>query len=367
MEQLVQFISTSFTISFVIMPITIRILQANKILDSPNERKLHSACKPSLGGLPILIGFLCAVLLWMPLGKLGEYKYFLGGVVFMSLLGLRDDLFDLRARQKLVGQIIAALFICSTMDIRLSSFNGLFGLYEIPLYLSYTLTIFTIIVITNAFNLIDGIDGFAGSVAVIVLTFFGVWFFLVGEVYFSLILFALVGSVIGFLFYNWYPSKIFMGDTGSLVLGFTISIAAVYFIEYNSKLLSSHIYKFNSGIFTAIGVLSIPLYDTIRVFVIRVWQKKSPLLPDNNHIHHSLLKLKFSHGKSTLILCSLNVVVILLVVAMKDTTGVIVFSTTAIILSIYSAVVKYLVKTNKLESVSRLRLIKSRRLERESA
>ena len=208
----------------------------------------------------------------------------------MFIIGFRDDLINLRAFQKLFGQISAALIIVAVCDIRLMSLYGLFGIGEVPILLSYILSIFTIIVITNAYNLIDGIDGLAGSVGVIASLFFGIWFFLNDQSSFALISFAFTGGLLAFLNFNWPPSKIFMGDTGSLLIGFFLSIVTIKFIDTNSILESSE-FAFGGSIGTALAVLVLPLADTARVFVKRAAKGRSHMHPDRAHFHHILLRL----------------------------------------------------------------------------
>ena len=236
----------------------------------------------------------------------------------MFIIGFRDDLINLKAFQKLFGQIAAALIIVIVCDIRLKSLYGLFGVNEIPEVVSYLLSLFTIVVITNAYNLIDGIDGLAGVVGMISTIFFGTWFFLAESTPYALICFALAGAIFAFLQFNWAPSKVFMGDTGSLLIGFFLSIIAIKFIDANHTLVSDNIYRFEAVIGTAIAVLILPLYDTIRVFIKRVAKGKSPMHPDKTHVHHILLRLGCNHAQATVILATVNIIFVLLALVLKD-------------------------------------------------
>jgi len=210
-----------------------------------------------------------------------------------------DDLFHLRALYKLIGQFPAILLLVFITQVHFTSLHGVFGIEKIPLFISAPISILTILVITNALNLIDGLDGLAGSISLIGCVVFGIWFFLIGETLYAFIAFSLVGAILGFLYYNWEPSKIFMGDTGALLLGILLSIFAIRLIELNAQLPFSHAWKLESSIGFTIAVLIIPLSDTLRVFVARVLKKQSPFKADNNHIHHLLTKeLKFSHAQA---------------------------------------------------------------------
>ena len=297
------------------------------MLDTPGGRKIHTVDTPSMGGVPIFIGFVVAVSIWVPLEYLRDIKYVLGALGIMFIIGFRDDLINLRAFQKLFGQIAAALIITIVCDIRIMSLYGLFGVYELPEIVSYAISLFTIIVITNAFNLIDGIDGLAGTVGLVSSLFFGVWFYLAGLEAYSFICFAILGSILAFLQFNWAPSKVFMGDTGSLLIGFFLSIITIRFIETNYVLADTEPHKFVAFIGPSIAVLIVPLYDTLRVFIKRVLKGKSPMHPDKTHLHHILLRLGCTHAQATAILATVNIIFVLLALVLKDFSDAVVLPT----------------------------------------
>lgn len=318
MEQIFLLTGTAFLITFFLFPVFIKVFKSKKFLDTPGGRKIHTVQTPSMGGLPVFVGFSIAVLIWIPMSMLADLKFVLSALMIIFIIGFRDDLINLKAIQKLLGQIAASLIIVAVCDIRLMSLYGLFGIYEISEFWSYIISLFTIIVITNAYNLIDGIDGLAGSVGVISSLFFGVWFLLTGHDPYAYVCFAIAGSLIAFLQFNWAPSKVFMGDTGSLFIGFFISIIAIKFIDANYLLADGDPIKFQSFVATAVAVLIIPLYDTIRVFVKRMLKGKSPMHPDKTHIHHILLRLGANHAQATGILVTVNVIFVLLALVLKD-------------------------------------------------
>ena len=296
----------------------IKVFKKRNFLDAPGGRKIHTVQTPSMGGLPIFIGFAISLLIWMPFEQLREIKYVISALTIMFIIGFRDDLINLRAFQKLFGQIAAMLIIVAVCDIRLMSLYGLFGVYEIPLVVSYALSAFTIIVITNAYNLIDGIDGLAGSVGIICSLFFGIWFYLVGASAYAFISFAILGGLLAFLQFNWAPSKVFMGDTGSLMIGFFLSIVTIKFIDLNYNLQVAHPFRFDAFIGPAVAVLIVPLYDTLRVFIKRMLRGKSPMHPDRTHLHHILLRLGCNHAQATGILATVNVIFVLLALVLKS-------------------------------------------------
>ncbi|KOF03993.1 hypothetical protein OB69_03035 [Roseivirga seohaensis subsp. aquiponti] len=318
MEQFFLLGGTAFLITFLIFPVFIKVFKKRNFLDTPGGRKIHTVQTPSMGGLPIFIGFAISLLIWMPFEQLREIKYVISALTIMFIIGFRDDLINLRAFQKLFGQIAAMLIIVAVCDIRLMSLYGLFGVYEIPLVVSYALSAFTIIVITNAYNLIDGIDGLAGSVGIICSLFFGVWFYLVGASAYAFISFAILGGLLAFLQFNWAPSKVFMGDTGSLMIGFFLSIVTIKFIDLNYNLQAAHPFRFDAFIGPAIAVLIVPLYDTLRVFIKRMLRGKSPMHPDRTHLHHILLRLGCNHAQATGILATVNVIFVLLALVLKS-------------------------------------------------
>lgn len=324
MEYFFLLAGTSFLITFFLFPVFIKVFKRRNFLDTPGGRKIHTVETPSMGGLPIFLGFIAAVIIWTPLEDLKEIKYVLSSLGIMFIIGFRDDLINLKAFQKLLGQIAAALIIVAVCEIRFSSLYGLFGVTDIPDYLGYTISLFTIIVITNAFNLIDGIDGLAGSVGIVSSIFFGVWFFLAGNSAFAFVCFALLGAILAFLQFNWAPSKVFMGDTGSLLIGFFLSIITIKFISGNYALADDAPYKFGASIAPAVAVLIVPLYDTIRVFVKRMLRGKSPMHPDKTHLHHILLRLGCNHSQATSILATVNIIFVLLALVLKDFSDAIV-------------------------------------------
>lgn len=315
---------TAFVISFLIIPVIIRYSHEKNLMDIPGRRKIHKKLTPSLGGIAIFIGFGIAALIWIEPAMWTEVRYCFIAQAVIFFVGVRDDLVPLPPASKLLGQIIASVILIVLIDLRLRSFHGIFGIHELPLWFSYAFTLFTIIVITNSFNLIDGLDGLAGLLAVISLISLGLWFFLVGDKAFAGLAFAMAGAIIGFLYFNWEPSKIFMGDTGALVIGVTLAIFVIRFIDSHVTMPADSPMRFASAASAGIGVIMIPLADTLRVFVIRIFRGRSPFAADKNHIHHSLLRLGLSHGKATLLLGGIQLGFIVLIISLRHYTNAIV-------------------------------------------
>ncbi len=270
-----------------------------------------------MGGIPIFSGALFSLLLWMSSNLGVQNKFLLSSLVILFIIGLRDDLIPMKPRFKLASQLVPILLVSVFSNIQLNSLYSLVDLTFNPV-VAIIITVFTLVVITNSFNLIDGIDGLSGTIGSIILITFGTWFFNIELTALSFISFAFVGGLIAFLIYNWSPSRIFMGDTGALLIGFLIGCLTIHFINANFNLPTSNPNKFTGSISTAICILIIPLVDTLRVFFLRVIRLKSPLMADNNHIHHYLLDLGLSHGTSTVLLAVINIGFISLAYFGKD-------------------------------------------------
>ena len=305
MEHILLSASLAFLITFFAIPIVIQVAKDKKLFDEPDERKVHKTVIPTLGGLGIFAGFIIATLMGVPSGITSELQYFAAATTVIFFLGLKDDILVLSASKKFIGQLVAAGIVIKFGGVQLTNMHGFLGIYEIPHIASIVLTIFTIIVITNSFNLIDGVDGLAGSLGVLTTLVFGIYFFFAGQLTYAVMALALTGSIIAFLIYNFSPAKIFMGDTGSLLLGLVNSILVIKFINVAGNPAA----KFGLEASPAIGfaILMIPLFDTLRVFTLRILDRRSPFSPDRTHVHHFLLDLGFNHRMITLTCVTANI------------------------------------------------------------
>lgn len=310
MANLIAAAITSFVICFLIIPVIIKYSLEKNLVDIPGRRKIHKKITPSMGGIAIFLGFFVASMVWVDIAHWKELRFILMALFIVFFIGVRDDLVPLRPFMKIIGQVMASMLLMMLFDLRLKSFYGLLGIYEIPIIISYSITVFTIIVITNSFNLIDGLDGLAGTIASIALLAFGVFFFLAGDTIFSILSFCMLGAVGAFLFFNWEPSEIFMGDTGALVIGLMLAILAIHFIDFQFNLPTDHPYRFRAGISGAVCFIIIPMADTLRIFILRLTRGQSPFTPDKSHIHHGIMRLGFSHGKTTLLLAIIQLIFI---------------------------------------------------------
>lgn len=278
----------SFFIAFFSIPVIIQVAKEKKLFDQPDERKWHKSIIPTLGGLGIFAGFAIAVILATPRGISFEFQPFLAACLIIFFLGLKDDILVLSPSKKFIGQIIAAFVLIKLGGIRIDHFQGIFGLYHIPPISSDIVSLLTIVLIVNSFNLIDGIDGLAGSLGVLTTIVFGLFFTANNNIPSAVMAFSLSGALIAFLIYNFPPAKIFMGDTGSLILGLVNAVLVIRFINapLNQQLANLH---FNAAPAMGFAILIVPLFDTLRVFLLRILKRRSPFSPDRNHIHHLLM------------------------------------------------------------------------------
>ncbi len=294
-------IITSFLVTLTLIPVVIRVFKSINVLDKPDSRKIHSIETPSLGGIAMFVGLILALLFSVPFLELANEKFFLAGIILIFLLGVRDDLSSLQANHKLIVQLFAACLVVFLMDIKISGLNGLFGVNSFGWYFDEIFTIIVIAIMTNAFNLIDGIDGLAGSIGLLISIIFCFLFTYVGDQFSAVIALGISGATLAFLIYNWYPSKVFMGDTGSMMLGFILTVLFIRFLSIPADITGQV-----SPVALVLSLFVLPTYDTLRVFMIRFFTGKHPLSPDRNHIHHVMLKLGFNHGQATILLVAYN-------------------------------------------------------------
>ncbi len=302
--------SVSFIITFMAVPVVLEIAEKKKLYDVPDARKLHTRPVASLGGIGIFGGFLLACLLSIQGYISPEFQYYFAAALVIFFLGLKDDLMILSASKKFAGQIIAASILIHLGGIRLDSMHGIFGFEDVPEAFGLALSYLTIILVINSFNLIDGVDGLASSLGILTCSVFGVYFFAVDYQAYAVMAFAMAGSLLAFMIFNHHPAKIFMGDSGSLMIGLVNSILVIKFINVAYDPLAA--IPVSSAVAIGIAILIVPLLDTLRVFSIRILNAKSPFTPDRNHIHHFLLDRGLGHAEVTFTCVGINIAFILI-------------------------------------------------------
>lgn len=301
---------TAYVISYISMPAIIRVAELKKFIDSPDgNRKLHKRLVPTMGGVGIFAAFMISYSVWGQVVALGSFPFFIAALLILFLMGVRDDIVELTPFMKFSIQFIASVILVVGGGISLGSFSGLFGIGDLSLAGGSVASVVILIAIINAYNLIDGIDGLAGGVGVIASSILGIWFWGAGFLSLAILSFSLSGALVGFLAFNMYPARIFMGDTGAMSVGFILGYLSLEFLILNHGLMAQPWYIPNGEIL-AISILIIPIIDTIRVIVIRLKNGKSPFTADRNHIHHKILNLGISHLHSAFILWLINIFMI---------------------------------------------------------
>ncbi|PUZ27767.1 UDP-N-acetylmuramyl pentapeptide phosphotransferase/UDP-N-acetylglucosamine-1-phosphate transferase [Chitinophaga costaii] len=308
MENVIIATVLSFIVTYLSIPVLIKVAEVKHLFDEPDERKSHKVRIPTLGGIGFFAGFILAAATCAPLADRSPFQYFAAAFFVMFLVGLKDDLVGLSPVKKLIGQMIASFAVIYLGNIQIHSMYGFLGMHELPEHISLLLTYFTFLVTINAFNLIDGVDGLAGGIGLLVSAVLGTYFIEVGEVFYAVLGFAMAGGLAAFLIFNISPARIFMGDTGSLILGLLNTILIVKFIDVAGNPAAR--LPVNSVPAVAVAILIVPLFDTLRVFAVRMLNGRSPFSADRNHIHHYLLDLGLNHRQTTMVAVFVNVLFI---------------------------------------------------------
>lgn len=311
MSLLILVFFTSFFIVLLATPSLIKVAFLKNLIDLPSERKIHTRAVPTIGGIIIYAATLFSFSLWYNIDSLSdfnqvyesvkEFKILIATSLVLFFVGVKDDIIGTAPMKKLFANIVVGLILILIGGIRITGLHGVFGLEEIPQWASIFLSLFTYIVVVNAMNLIDGVDGLAAGVGFIVTTVLGTWFIFANNYEMASLSFSLSGALLGFLLFNFYPAKIFMGDSGSLIIGMLICVLSIKLIEYPIAQLDDFWVKISKPVFV-IATLTYPLTDTLRIFIIRTMKGLSPFSADRNHLHHRLLDCGFSQTKTVCII-----------------------------------------------------------------
>lgn len=312
----------SFVIGLITMPYVLKVSIRKQLVVKPNKRTSHKGNIPNVGGINIFTAFLLSYLLFsVSAGSSDDCKYFFAGLYLIFFVGFLDDLLAFSAKKKFIGEIFAGFIVIVVADIRLTNLHGFFWISEIPddlFIVSYLSSFFLFFLIINSLNLIDGVDGLATGIGIVICSFFGIYFQLIGELNLALMAYSLIGALALFFIYNVFgkKSKIFMGDSGALVLGYIVYVFVVKFCELN--LVTENSFKDPYFMYAApamsVCILAVPLFDTLRVMFTRIKKGYSPFKADKNHVHHLLLSIGLKHRQVTLILVSVNLSFIVLAI-----------------------------------------------------
>ena len=306
-------IAISLVLSVVIVYVTVPLLRSVAfkldLYDKPDEeRKLHTEYIPTLGGIALFLAFFIGFSISGFAGQIQGYSYFAAGMLMLFFTGMKDDLIGLSPSKKLLVEVAVGLMLILGSGIYIDNFYGVLGIGELPFVVSVVITLFTMIVVVNAYNLIDGVDGLAGGIGVIASLFFGIGFFVAGQYAMAMLSAVVAASLAGYLLHNFHPASIFMGDTGSLIIGFLLAVQAIQFVGLNEIPAFVEVFGPVSSVMP-VAILMIPLYDTLRVFILRAKRGDSPFDPGRDHIHHILIGMGMGHRKTSLIFYGMSIAI----------------------------------------------------------
>ena len=302
---------TSFIIAFASIPTIIRIASRLQLFDEPNERKLHTRRTPLLGGVAVFAAMIFSFTLGAAPFFEKQHLFIITSLILIFFFGLRDDIAPLAPIKKLSGQITASVILILFCKIKLESLHGLFGIHVLNDTTSFFLTLLGILFVVNSYNLIDGIDGLASGLGIIASLVFASLFYIYNDPLMSVLALSLAGALMGFFPYNFRNAKIFLGDTGTMTIGFVLSIFAFRFIELARSVNIDSWFSYRAAPVVVFAILVIPMIDTLRVFTIRIFKKGSPFIADRNHIHHRLLELGCKPHQVCVLLYLVNTLFIL--------------------------------------------------------
>jgi len=310
----------AFLITFFLIPTIVEIARAKGLTAEPNGRSSHSMSIPTLGGLAIFTGVAISSLIFFSFATFPKFQFTVAGLFIVFFAGFKDDIIGITPFKKLLAQLAACFIIIVFGNIRLTSLHEFLGLVEIPINIGVLITVFTIVGITNCYNLMDGIDGLTASLGILASATFGAWFYLIGEYNWAMLAVSLMGALLAFFIFNVFgkKNKIFMGDTGSLVLGYIIAVMAIEFNEFNITLTGP--YAIHAAPAVSIGIIMIPFFDTLRVFFTRILRNKHPFTPDKSHLHHYLLDLGLSHLIATIVIILMSILIIITAFLLQSMT-----------------------------------------------
>lgn len=350
---------TAFLIVFICTPSLIRVAIRKNLTDAPDDlRKLHTRSVPTLGGVMIFAGTMFSFALLLPTISnsmmvggpeqsqtatmayqhsaqvrmnwsdasqiINDSNYLMAAMLILFFIGIKDDIIGTAAVYKLLSHVIIGMILVLMAGMRITSFHGLFGIYDIPYWASVFLSVFTYVVIINSINFIDGIDGLAAGIGLIGSMSFGVWFAMAHSPVLASLAFALSGSLMGFMFYNFSPAKIFMGDSGSLIIGLVLAVLGIKLIEFDPAQLPANLARISRPLFV-MSIMAYPLIDALRIVIYRSLKGTSPLAADRNHIHHALLDMNFSHRQISLILYAYTIIVTALAIVLSSIDNTLAF------------------------------------------
>ncbi|VAW11891.1 Undecaprenyl-phosphate alpha-N-acetylglucosaminyl 1-phosphate transferase [hydrothermal vent metagenome] len=330
----------SFLLTYLTIPKIIKVVEHKRLMDDPDQRSSHKSKTPTLGGVSFFYTLIFALFFIKNWPSFDEAIYIIPGLTILFIVGLKDDLVVISPGAKLLAQMFAIAFILANPGFVIHSLNGFLNINEIPYYLYLIIAGFMMLTIINSYNLIDGIDGLASVVGIVIMVIYTTIFYLSGAYFFALLSITVNASLMAFLGFNLSSDKkIFMGDTGSLITGFIISILTIKFLALKPQVYSELPFLLENAPLIAISILIVPLFDTARVFAIRIASKKAPFSPDRNHTHHVLIDYwGLSHRQASFLIGCFNLLFVMLFIVLGSTAknlGMVVMLVTVVIFLAY--------------------------------
>ncbi len=276
------------------------------IVDNPNARKLNKSPVPVLGGVGIFIGILFTVCLFSYINGITLSFVGLSAITIMLCIGVVDDIIDIRAWIKFIIQILAVALVVFVGGFRIDNFGGLWGIYALPEWAAIVVTFFTGVGVVNAINLIDGVDGLSSGYGILTSVICGMVFYMTGNAEFSVLCFAITGSLVPFFVHNVFGRKykMFMGDGGSLVLGLLFAVIIMQLVHTGGLPGMKGVVSF------VLAVFAVPVFDTLRVMTTRMLHGLSPFSPDKTHLHHIFIDMGYHHPATTAIIIGIDIFIV---------------------------------------------------------
>jgi len=287
-----------------------KMAMLKNFVDKPNKRSSHTGCVPNIGGIVVFLAFLSSFLLFARFGTGNEFQYVILGAILIFLIGIYDDLLEISPRKKLKGEMLGVLVLIVGGGFYLTNLHGFLRMTELTPWLGIPLTFIGLVGLINAINLIDGIDGLCSGIALMDCIVFGAWFYECGYMEYALLCGVLSAAIVPFFVINLFGkrTKMFMGDSGALMVGFLLGVMGIKFCETEMNIDSVRVSAAPGVVFS---ILAIPVLDTLRLFVSRAMRGNSPFAPDKRHLHHKLLTIYGGiHRKATFTILLLNLMFI---------------------------------------------------------
>ncbi|AMR30051.1 undecaprenyl-phosphate alpha-N-acetylglucosaminyl 1-phosphate transferase [Mucilaginibacter sp. PAMC 26640] len=340
----------SALLTWLCIPSILHVARARHLYDDVGHfRKQHDHGIPRLGGIAIFASFNITLLLLSMVDKSLPITHLLTAGTILFAMGLKDDLSGVNSSTKFLIQFFVAAILVIPGNIRLTSLYGIFGIYEISYIISVILSHLFVVLIVNSFNLIDGVDGLAAVTCVVVNGSFTILFIYTGQLELAAIALIITGAVVGFLRFNLTPAKIFMGDTGSLLLGLISAFMAMKFLEISKSSPTGGPFNFSAPALT-LAILIGPIFDTLRVFTLRIIRGVSPFTADRNHIHHQVLRLGLSHLQTTVLLAAINILCIVMVILFSKVSNLTLITMILANSLLFNLLITYLVRCRSRET-----------------